>query len=631
MQSFRKPYARKILIATSIIVVPMIAFTIAIIWAVFAKKLDRATCPYPEICPGPELLNVTSNANYYVDFDAGRLAFISSLSATISFALVSILMMIYAYSAASQLLRSSDDSDQRTALPSPYQVSLLLRVLNAEILALGELCWEKVKRVFWKREKAEKLPSEERSSYALQRSIGILALCITASILIQVADTYFHIAITSTPFVQVISRDVAEHHYSRHLAPWCINRPGAGVMNNKNFWSCSLNRAPETGAFSLANNSLVNDYVLGPMQDYHLNYTGEDGAQFGIVGVPQAPQEMDWKATSFAVSTHCSAMPRYSCDLGEELNMQTFNCTKDRSGVDLDGRLTGYTAQEYYFDVHKYLKHKAAFYDTDLVGIEHVNTTAYNITDEGADEIFANPWHWITVLSVTSDDEKRQKTFSEDNRVWPKYTGGLDHMWLLCNSTVWDVTYTVVGHTVTSLKKRKSNGTMAGIASMSSFPIAFFGAELSMAVVAAGTANDPDGFIETYARETSKIYTRMLAAMTVTQPASLAQLRVSKIVTKLPVSALWILVVANMSFVALAFGLTILALMSASEDVYQVHTRLSITGLAAALFENSHAEKAVKSDSELFEESCPAKDRPLRKVGVRRTDTGGSSFHVMEV
>ncbi|KAF2744962.1 hypothetical protein M011DRAFT_460452 [Sporormia fimetaria CBS 119925] len=629
--SMRKPYSRKIFIACGLVVLPMLAFTVAIVWVVFANRLERADCPYPELCPGSHLLNTTSSSMYYVDYSAGRLAFISSLSATISFALVSILMMIYAYTTASELLQSTEQDSRRDVLPSPYQVSILLRVLNAEILVLMELGWERLTRIFWNKERSRDRSSKSSAS-ALQRPILMLTFCIAASILIQAADTYFHISIDSTVFVQVLPQVAGQYRYSRRLAPWCINRQGPGSENNKYFWSCSLQWNEETRMISLANNSHINDYVLGPLKDYALHYTDEEGAEFAIVGAAQAASQLDWKASSFAVSTKCAAMERNTCEMGEDLSMQTFNCTKERSGIDLKGRMTGYTTQYYYYDVHDYLKNAEPFWNDTIEGTAASKEDRLRVTDEDANSVFHNPFRHINVVSLLSDDEERRKVFADDPRVWPRYEGGLDHLWLLCNSTVWDVTYTAIGHEVTSLEKTKSNGTMTGIASASNFPIGFFAGEMSMGAVAASTESNADDFIATYARHLSLINSRTLAAQTVTDKALLAQVREQKIVTELPAAALWVLVVANVSFALIGIALAVIALRAASEDVHQVHTRLGIAGLAAALFEGIHAERVVSSDKELFSEENPEVRRKVfKKVGVRRTDTGGSSFMVMEV
>lgn len=186
---------------------------------------------------------------------------------------------------------------------------------------------------------------------------------------------------------------------------------------------------------ALANNSLVNDFVVGPWKDYALKYTDSEGVQYAIVGPPRTPTDVDWKASSFAVSTICPAMQRGACDFSGTLQERNFTCTKERSGVDLFGRFAGYTVQRQFLDIHKYMGDGMPFNSIYVEGYDSVNTTAKNITDAEVDEVFRNPWHWVSVLSIPIDEDSMPEAFKNDTRVWPKFPGGLDHMWLLCNTT----------------------------------------------------------------------------------------------------------------------------------------------------------------------------------------------------
>jgi hypothetical protein len=189
-----------------------------------------------------------------------------------------------------------------------------------------------------------------------------------------------------------------------------------------------------------------------------------------------------------------------------------------------------------------------------------------------------------------------------------------------------------VGGAVTSISKQKSNGSIAGISSMSSQGTANFLAPLFSS--ASATANilqtSPQTFIDTWIKAVTSVLSYPLAGQSSSRPAELVQQRVAKVVTKLPISALWILVVANMSYALLGLVLAILALMTNSPDVHQVQARLGVAGLTASLFERVYSEKVVRSDTELFAEHG-AKTGYVKKVGVRRTDTGGSAFTLSEV
>lgn len=127
---------RKIILACALVCVPMIAFTITIICIVFIHQVDLNYCPSPNLCYKPHAGVKAESSDYYVDFPVGRLAFVSSLSSTISFTLVAALMMIYGYVAAHQLFGKSCSTDEHGTLPSPYEFTVIIRLLNAEVFVL---------------------------------------------------------------------------------------------------------------------------------------------------------------------------------------------------------------------------------------------------------------------------------------------------------------------------------------------------------------------------------------------------------------------------------------------------------------------------------------------------------------
>ncbi|KAI4647715.1 hypothetical protein J4E93_004125 [Alternaria ventricosa] len=122
-------------------------------------------------------------------------------------------------------------------------------------------------------------------------------------------------------------------------------------------------------------------------------------------------------------------------------------------------------------------------------------------------------------------------------------------------------------------------------------------------------------------------YTMVVACNTT--DSILVQTRARKIMTRAPVAAVWLLVLANLSFAALEIGLAVMAWMAADQDVHQVRTRLGVPGLAAALFERNSENRIVKSDKELYQEND--KDGlPLVLVGVQHTVTGGMAWSLRD-
>lgn len=206
---------------------------------------------------------------------------------------------------------------------------------------------------------------------------------------------------------------------------------------------------------------------------------------------------------------------------------------------------------------------------------------------------------------------------------------------------VWQVTYKSIHGEITELSRTPANESVAGISLLTSLPSPnFLEFGFSKALQESSVLiSSVDEFIKAYSRGISRALTLPLAAQTSPRPAISVQKRVPKLVTKLPVSALWTLVASNFLFALLGIGLSALALFSMNTKVYQVQTRLGIEGLVAERFEGRFSEGAVKSASGLFEEctdygkkkvdSDSMVDTSLeicKRVGVKETEAGGSVF-----
>jgi len=191
------------------------------------------------------------------------------------------------------------------------------------------------------------------------------------------------------------------------------------------------------------------------------------------------------------------------------------------------------------------------------------------------------------------------------------------------------VTYIATGGKITSLTKTLSNGSTAGIASM---PGTRFLGTLANVFQDESTGpesrSSPSSFIRSFSLGMSKAYSYPLASQTSGRPSLLAQVRTSKVVTRLPVAALWFLVVANVGYAALGVSLATWAVLKATPAVHQVQIRLGISGLVAALFDGERFKGKADADGELFEEKNKDVGVATKRVGIMRTDTGGSLFAV---
>lgn len=180
MPSFTlKAHSKQLLLASSIVVLPMITFTVVILVLVFANLAEHLHCPYDSICPKSPLVNATRTSYYYIDYPATRLVFVASWSSTVSFALVGALMSTFAYSAATQLTAASNSRKEDPALPTTYQASLLIRVLGADCFSLWEILRSWSNRAFQRRA-TRTLHKDIRKPAVLKASIIALCLALLA-------------------------------------------------------------------------------------------------------------------------------------------------------------------------------------------------------------------------------------------------------------------------------------------------------------------------------------------------------------------------------------------------------------------------------------------------------------------
>jgi hypothetical protein len=167
---------KKIMLLSSLVVLPMVAFTVTMLVVVFSNMIDLNGCPDPGLCPYINNTGPANSSHYYVDFPVGRLAFVSSLSSTVSFALLAVMMSMYGYVVASQILYASQGLDGRALLPTPLGTTELIRLLNAEITLLWDIIVGSYHRIKQKERQSRKDWIKEPRILRLCRIVFVLSI-----------------------------------------------------------------------------------------------------------------------------------------------------------------------------------------------------------------------------------------------------------------------------------------------------------------------------------------------------------------------------------------------------------------------------------------------------------------------
>lgn len=453
------------------------------------------------------------------------------------------------------------------------------------------------------------------------------------------------------------------HPFSRGLAPWCLERPVVGSLGQKNYWGCAITARPaayNTTSLALTNASIVQD-MKNSVSDQHkpLTITDSGGIQYAIVGPAATQSWMDWKASSFGVSTTCSAIPKGRCDTqrpvteakdgqGNPVMLVPFNCKSSKAGVDIAGSLTSHNTKTHTLNFHKYTAEGAPFFNNTLLNLGDFNTIRDNINHgEDENDILKNKWNIFVMRKIPTaeqgDFSQLPQAFETDLRVWNHPLLGA-FVLLHCNVTgklppelhkrstklpVWDMTYVSIESKITILNKNPSNGSTAGISSMPGTRFIgtlanIFQDESSGPV----SRSSPEDFIRSFEIGMSKAYLYPLASQTIRQPSLLAQARISKIVTRLPIAGFWFFIAANMGFAALGLVIGIRAIRKTTDAIGQIQLRLGVVGLVAALFDQRRFGKAAKCVEELFEGVSVRDKSSTKRVAVMETKDKGIHFAI---
>lgn len=217
---------------------------------------------------------------------------------------------------------------------------------------------------------------------------------------------------------------------------------------------------------------------------------------------------------------------------------------------------------------------------------------------------------------------------NDPNLVVPMH-GGIAFV-LLCNSTIYDMNYTSINGSLSTLEYTTSNASVTnifqGTISITDFGIAY----LQEAATLAGLSTSSEDIASQMALSFSKAILAAGAQTVQASPAIAAQERSSLIVARVPKGPLFTVVVLDLLFVVIGIAFSILALVSSSgdqnADVRDVQARLSVAGLVADRFEGRYAREPITDLKEGFEEFGAGVVGGGRVVLDATTAAGGWAF-----
>ncbi|KAF2737825.1 hypothetical protein EJ04DRAFT_574309 [Polyplosphaeria fusca] len=582
-----------IIFVCALIAIPLAAFCSVFLALVFQKQLTQTTCLYPDLCP---IINGTRSDSYYVQFSAASLVFITSWSSTFSLAMLGLLMTLFSYKTAASFLRASSSNKHAHELPTPFQLNLIIQILSG----------------------------------------GPLSICNFICILIQAADTWLHITTETVPIIRLNATTKEESMFSRGLAPWCINRAeGVGTRcNNAEYAQVQVGTANDSTTHTLVNDRNQETRLL--------NYTdAATGIDFAVLAPANVPDGIDFTASTFAVSTQCSALTREECNLTSpsssvDYRYRTFDfdCLDKSTGRNLSGTILLQTNTFRYLDFNRYIYDTAPYKGENgtmiIVGLDCIDKDCRYLGEH--DQVFKNPWYWSnmpTISTPNSDPEKDELVFGFEN-FKPNKFAIVD-----CNTTVFDVVYhSLAGQVSKIVNMTQSNASVAGIASMAEFP--GFGINPQNLVEVSSEYADfqltnPNVSVKDalryYALGMSRLFLAHIGSQSSPRGAIQAQQRSTILVSQVSKAALWCFIAANGVFVLVAIVLTMFAVRASMKNasVSQLQARLTVPGIVAELLEKPYSERSASGEMDLYRENAGLQ---ASRVRARETDLGGCTLQV---
>lgn len=194
---------------------------------------------------------------------------------------------------------------------------------------------------------------------------------------------------------------------------------------------------------------------------------------------------------------------------------------------------------------------------------------------------------------------------------------------------VWELTYTSIVSEITLLNKTPSNGTIAVVASMpGTRQLGILANIFQDESTGPLSRSSPDNFIRSIELGMSKAYSYPLASQLSGRPSLLTQTRSSKVVTRLPITALWSLVAASLLYVLIGLVIGLCAISELTYEVSQVKMRLSVVGLVATLFAREQSEEVVANEKVIFDNNDDVDT--VKRVAVIVNKRKGIAFRLIE-
>jgi len=418
--------------------------------------------------------------------------------------------------------------------------------------------------------------------------------------MIAAADAWLHITTTTVPFVQVSITD-ATHSFGRGLSSDCINtymddpRPGYVWAPCTVGDQGTITGAPE--AFKTVNNvSTVNRLIT----------VSESGLQYVFLGDAQASDNIDFVASTVAISTYCVPITR-DCNIQYNDRIRARQDTFQSGAIGMPFNCSSAYSGNLEFPNSDPDSNCASGPQT--FSLSFFNDPVMTIPAESNQP--TNPLYVGISALVSSNGVNTSIPLFQDPDIDTNLPGSIGVI-LLCNATVYDATYiwsngSFVEFSDLTLSNTTTAGTLNGqpMISMITGPEDSIAAsQFSIGVDLAAFSDTAQGFADKMALVYSQTTVGYSAGVFSPRTNAEEQIRETSLVARVPFAPFYTLIALNVSYAVGAIILAIVALFSKfpRRGVGEVQIRLSVLGVVAHAFKQSPDGQILKSEN-LFDES----------------------------
>lgn len=610
-ESFEKAIS-DIALAAFLIVLLTVVISAVFIGIVFHYRVAVPSNPLSQasFSHASTLVNNTQpiDTAFFVDIDAARLVTIASWTSTAVSFIPPWVMLLFSYPVARHFLQGD-----RKKLPTSFQMRLIIELCTGDYGSL----WS------WFLYKAPRSKRNRRNPL-MAMAAGLLFLCLVLGLCIVLADTWLHLTTTTVSLQQTTSVPGVLTNFSRSLSPSCAS----------NAFGCTV-RLPvyyDSPQGQIYNASNAYNTLFNLSADTRILSTTANGQMFSFYASAGIPDNVTYRASTFAINTQCSVITR-ACNLTaqegcpipcesnvEQTQVLPFHCSSNLTG-DLTGTLQDLVNPAFYnstaADSHFFLSYftdaaLTQFTYPGLSGSETDNITYFTST---------KPSYFAIGANVAVDP-----ALMSDPNIVVLNVSVTGAFLLECSSQVLQMTYTYNsdGNFTDIAVSPASNDTILAITNPMLIAASTALDSLIVQTRQAGLQSTMDGLTSSFARSYSHTVLSMGVGAVVATPALQESTQAVRQVTRMVKAPFFTLIALNCLYAILGIALAVVALASKPKVVKPLQERLSVTGLVAALFEGKRAEEDVKSMRYLFEENTGW--GAVQKIAIVPTELGGWRF-----